>query len=59
MSETLDKNCEINIIFLTMFSGPYIVIYQCNKNQQDALFSFKFISIVDLYMFRAVPSRSR
>jgi hypothetical protein len=36
-----------------MFCGPCIVIYICNMNQQDALFSFKFIPINNLYMFRA------
>jgi hypothetical protein len=29
------------------------VIYLCNKNQQDAVFYCQFISIINLYMFRA------
>ena len=29
------------------------MIYLYNKNQQDALFYFQFISIINLYMFRA------
>ena len=29
-----------------MFCGPCIVIYLCNKNQQDALFYSQFISIL-------------
>jgi len=28
-------------------------MYLCNKNQQDALFYAQFISIINLYMFRA------
>ena len=36
-----------------MFSGPCIVIYLCNKDQQDALFYSQFTSIINLYMFRA------
>jgi hypothetical protein len=36
-----------------MFCGPYIVIYLYNKDQQDALFTFSFIPINNLYMFRA------
>jgi hypothetical protein len=35
------------------FCGPCIVIYLYNKNQQYALFTFSFIPINDLYMFRA------
>jgi len=29
------------------------VIYPCSKNQRDALFHFQFISVINLYMFRA------
>jgi len=36
-----------------MFCGPRIVIYLRNKNQQHALFYSQFISIINLYMFRA------
>ena len=36
-----------------MLCEPSIVIYLCNKNQQDALFCSQFISIFNLYMFRA------
>jgi hypothetical protein len=36
-----------------MFCGPRIVIYLYNKDQQDALFTFSFIPINNLYMFRA------
>jgi hypothetical protein len=35
------------------FCGPCIVIYLYNKDQQDALFSFRFILINNIYMFRA------
>jgi hypothetical protein len=41
----------VRITFL-MFCGPCVVIYPCNKNQQDELFSVKLISIINLYMFR-------
>jgi hypothetical protein len=30
-----------------------IVIYPCNKNQQDAEFTFNYVSIINLCMFRA------
>jgi len=30
-----------------------ILFHLRNKNQQDALFYFKFISVINLYMFRA------
>ena len=36
-----------------LFYWPCIVIYPSNKNQQDALFYFQFISVINLYMFRA------
>ena len=36
-----------------MFCGPCIVIYLSNKNQQDALFYSQFISVMNLYKFRA------
>ena len=36
-----------------IFCGLYIVIYLCNKNQTDALYYSQFISIINLYMFRA------
>jgi hypothetical protein len=49
---TLSQGYIIRITFL-MFCGPCVVIYPCNKNQQDALFSLKFISAINLYMFRA------
>jgi hypothetical protein len=37
-------------------SSPRRIHGLCNKNQQDALFSFKFIPIINLYMFRAGSS---
>jgi len=40
-----------NCTFL-LFCGPCIVIYLRNKNQ-DALFYSQFISVINLYMFRA------
>jgi len=36
-----------------MFCGPCIVIYLCDNNQHDALFYFQFISVINLYVFRA------
>ena len=36
-----------------MFRGPCFVICLHNKNQQDALFYSQFISIINLYRFRA------
>jgi hypothetical protein len=36
-----------------IFYGQCIVIYSRNKNQQDAIFYSQFISIINLYMFRA------
>ena len=36
-----------------MFCGRRIVIYLRNKNQQHALFYSQFISVFNLYMFRA------
>jgi len=36
-----------------MFCGPRTVIYLCRKSQQDAMFYCKFISIINLYIFRA------
>ena len=37
-----------------MFCGPCIVIYLRNKSQQDALFYYQFIAIINnLYMLRA------
>jgi len=30
-----------------------ILLHLRNKNQQDALFYFQFISLINLYMFRA------
>jgi hypothetical protein len=30
-----------------------ILLHLRNKNQQEALFNFQFISIINLYMFRA------
>jgi len=41
----------IAITHLT-YCCPCIVIYPYNKNQQDAIY-FQFISIINLYMFRA------
>jgi hypothetical protein len=35
------------------FSLLQVGIFPCNKNQQDALFTFSYIPINDLYMFRA------
>jgi len=34
-----------------MFCGPCIVIYPYSKNQQDALFYFQFISVINLTCF--------
>jgi len=36
-----------------MFCRLRIVIYLHNTNQQDALFFSQFISLINLYMFRA------
>ena len=36
-------------MFFLLFYRPYF----CHKNQQDALFSSQFISVSNLYMFRA------
>ena len=36
-----------------IFCGPYIVIYLCNKDQQDALFYCQFTSVINLHVFRA------
>jgi hypothetical protein len=36
-----------------MFCGPCIVIYVYNKDKQYARFTFSFIPINNLYMFRA------
>jgi hypothetical protein len=52
------RNCCIWLVdlleFLSflIFYGPYIVIYLHNINQQDALFYSKFISTINLYVFR-------
>jgi hypothetical protein len=35
-----------------MFCEPSIIIYLCSKDQQNALFTFSFIPINNLYMFR-------
>ena len=35
-------------IYFVMFCGPCFKIYQYNKNQQDALFTFSFIPINNL-----------
>jgi hypothetical protein len=40
-------------MFNLMFCGPCIVVYLYNKDQQDALFTFSFILIINPYMFRA------
>ena len=36
-----------------MFCGPCILVYLCNKNQQDALFYSQFILTINLYIFWA------
>jgi hypothetical protein len=36
-----------------MFCGQCVVKHLCNENEQDAQFSFKFISVINLYVFRA------
>jgi len=36
-----------------IFCGLCIVIYLRSNNQQDALFYSQFLSIINLYMFRA------
>jgi hypothetical protein len=36
-----------------MFCGKCIIVYLYNTDQQDALFTFSFIPINNLYMFRA------
>jgi hypothetical protein len=36
-----------------MFCGTCIVVYLYNKDQQDALFTFNFIPINNIYMLRA------
>jgi hypothetical protein len=36
-----------------IFCRPCIVMYLRNKNQQHALFDSQFISVINLYMFRA------
>jgi hypothetical protein len=43
------NNTGINL----MFFGPYIVAYLHNKDLKDALFTFSFILINNVYMFRA------
>jgi hypothetical protein len=47
----LNESYALNL----MFCGPCIAVrvYLCNKNQQDALFTFSFTPINNLYMFRA------
>jgi hypothetical protein len=40
-------------VIILMFCSPCIVIYPYNMNQQDAMFYFQFISLINLYVFRA------
>jgi hypothetical protein len=44
---------ESKYITFLMFCWLRIVIYLRNKNQQVALFYHQFISIINLYIFRA------
>jgi len=41
------------MLWCLIFCGSCIVIYLRNKNQKDALFYSQFISIINLYVFRA------
>jgi hypothetical protein len=36
-----------------MFYGPCIVVYLCNEDQHDTLFTFSFNPLNNLYMFQA------
>jgi hypothetical protein len=43
-----------NVVFINLvFCGPCILVYVCNKYQQDALFNFSFTPINNLYVFPA------
>jgi hypothetical protein len=49
LNHMLVTSSSFYILEMTVFVKPY----PCNKNQQDALFSFKSVSIINLYMFWA------
>jgi len=42
-----------SFIIILIFCGPCILIHFRNKNQKDVLFYYQFISIINLYIFRA------